>query len=1100
MTSVYNASNYSSDVLNQIVESRNASALAYQTNYKAIAEASNLDTSYFAAGSNLAYGMYTFETDSLEARENELESVDVYTITDLLGEGEFDGLAYKNGSKVVFTNGRNTNAMQAIYLNDTPVVQPNGSLNFNRAFGQFINGKEQQPLMLKHSAMPDYLSFYNSWQTLNIGANIIGMNYGSRTSWTSLADYVKDIVRFSNTEQFFGTFDLKWDDDKSEGYAAGATVSLLEGLEKYAQAPYTHTITNVNVSAIKVQILVNSLSFQSNGGPVSNKFQVAAKIGYEGDTRSIHSGGSIKYFLLDITGLATSPYSKSYIFDLPPAMRGLNRYIKLYGVHHQPGGSNDWRIQRSGQIKDVCEIITTKLNYPNSAMVSMGFDARAFTQPPKRTYHVRMTKVKVPSNYDPELKIYYGNWDGNFNVEKKWTDNPAWIFYDLITNTRYGAGKFGFSDFFVDKWNLYSIGKYCDEQVQTGYVNSIGEYNYSVSKGGVEVKITHQNNLTLSKSEWNDIFPPLSDIMFLKNFDENNNILDISYTRFILHGRTANGAESDNEYIVKISKRPDPSTVFSQFPEVKENYYTAYGNDDPTKITKSPSTYIEELLLTTNPTIIASSEFLQEYTAGFPLDTRSVSGTVSRPVEGDIVPLVEPRFRCNLYLDKQQSAFNALNDIASIFRGIIYYNNGYIFLSNDQRKDAVMLFNNSNVKDGDFVYSGSSYTSRSTVAVVRYNDETDDFKPKVEYLEDPAGLRQYGYKENDVIALGTTSKSQAQRIAKWLLYTNQTETDTVQFTTGQEATYLRPGDVIKIQDNLKTIKRYGGRISDIDYASRTITLDEGINEDIVGQEIIVITPRESSNPTSLNRLAKESTNGLTDSEINRAPQIKTYTIASVSETNKVTISELTDEDFNLIKKGYLWSVVNDSTDYDIHPIEYRVLTVVESNLNEYQVTCMMYNSSKFNAVESRASLQKSQMSKSLINIAKETPQPLAAVNGVNVDISKRRFNPVEESPEFDGRFRVDYPKTYDDTYRQVLMTLDFTNLVNSQLNAITYKNTGGYILEVKKSSGEYIRVTLDGYDTTVATILLGGPNSFSESISFEIYKYGPDKSLENLNL
>ena len=65
----------------------------------------------------------------------------------------------------------------------------------------------------------------------------------------------------------------------------------------------------------------------------------------------------------------------------------------------------------------------------------------------------------MPSNYNPSTRQYRGNWDGEFAPTKKWTDNPAWCFYDLATNERYGIGKYGFKDQFVDRWNLYSIAK-----------------------------------------------------------------------------------------------------------------------------------------------------------------------------------------------------------------------------------------------------------------------------------------------------------------------------------------------------------------------------------------------------------------------------------------------------------------------------------------------------------------------------------------------------------------------------------------------------------------------------------------------------------------
>ena len=111
--------------------------------------------------------------------------------------------------------------------------------------------------------------------------------------------------------------------------------------------------------------------------------------------------------------------------------------------------------------------------------------------------------------------------------------------------------------------------------------------------------------------------------------------------------------------------------------------------------------------------------FIQEYINGEPISSEILSG-YSLTQFPEFLPVLEPRFSCNLYLDKKQNAFNALNDISAIFRGMIYWSSGYMFVANDQARDAIMLFNNSNVMDGIFSYSGSASTSRTTAITIRY--------------------------------------------------------------------------------------------------------------------------------------------------------------------------------------------------------------------------------------------------------------------------------------------------------------------------------------------------------------------------------------------
>ena len=138
-------------------------------------------------------------------------------------------------------------------------------------------------------------------------------------------------------------------------------------------------------------------------------------------------------------------------------------------------------------IDSVTEVFQTSLSYPNSAVIGSRFEAEFFSQIPNRAFDAKLLKVKIPSNYDPITRTYHGDWDGTFSTEdegpygksgstyvaasrdlgKYWTDNPAWIFYDLVTNKRYGLGKY-IETVNIDKWSLYKIAQYCDVLVDDG--------------------------------------------------------------------------------------------------------------------------------------------------------------------------------------------------------------------------------------------------------------------------------------------------------------------------------------------------------------------------------------------------------------------------------------------------------------------------------------------------------------------------------------------------------------------------------------------------------------------------------------------------------
>ncbi|RYZ43314.1 MAG: host specificity protein J, partial [Myxococcaceae bacterium] len=160
----------------------------------------------------------------------------------------------------------------------------------------------------------------------------------------------------------------------------------------------------------------------------------------------------------------------------------------------------------------------------------------------------------------------------------------------------------------------------------------------------------------------------------------------------------------------------------------------------------------------------------------------------------------EPRFRCNLYLQTQEDAYKVVSNLASVFRGMTYWASGAVFVAQDAPRDAEYLFTPANVVDGLFTYASSGKRARHTVALVTWNDPSNHFKAAQEFVTDEEGLATYGYNPTDVVALGCTSRGQAQRVGRWLLFTERLETETVTFRTGLEGAMRNPGAVVKLQD------------------------------------------------------------------------------------------------------------------------------------------------------------------------------------------------------------------------------------------------------------------------------------------------------------
>ena len=170
--------------------------------------------------------------------------------------------------------------------------------------------------------------------------------------------------------------------------------------------------------------------------------------------------------LAGIMGFASGAYARTFVVPLPPPNDERARYIKITRVDKEFSPAIIKEV-KGLKISNISEGVNEKLRYPNSFLVSHTFDASSMSQIPTRAYDTKLMKILVPSNYDLSKK-YSGNWNGLFSLKKQWSDNPAWILYDIVTNDRYGLGKFSFEDAFIDKWNLYSIAKYCDELIPSG--------------------------------------------------------------------------------------------------------------------------------------------------------------------------------------------------------------------------------------------------------------------------------------------------------------------------------------------------------------------------------------------------------------------------------------------------------------------------------------------------------------------------------------------------------------------------------------------------------------------------------------------------------
>ena len=392
------------------------------------------------------------------------------------------------------------------------------------------------------------------------------------------------------------------------------------------------------------------------------------------------------------------------------------RYVKITKLSFE---SNSALLAKVVSVNKVTEIINSNLTYPFSAIIATKLDSRSFGSIPSRSFDCKLKKVKIPINYfptnngidnryydnqkqfddaNPKNKlIYKGDWDGTFHDELQWTDNPAWILYDLLTNVRYGMGSH-IDLQTINKWQLYKIGRFCDAVDDEG--NFVGVTD---GRGGKE-----------------------------------------------------------------------------------------------------------------------------------------------------------PRFSCNVVFDQGQQVFDAINTIASLFRGRTFFTNSEINFVDDRPREPINLFTNESVKDGLFFYSNNSRDQQANTIEISYKDRFDNFSPKLEVVEDEEDIKERGILKKRIEGVGITSRAMARRAAQHNIFSKIKEDQTVAFTAGLETLLCKPGDLVIIQDELKTNRSNFGKVLDVSVEAETIRLSNTFVPTTMDGILTVYNPTGSESIEDLNLTANQN--------------------------------------------------------------------------------------------------------------------------------------------------------------------------------------------------------------------------------------------------
>ncbi|CAM6609215.1 Fibronectin type-III domain-containing protein [Enterobacter intestinihominis] len=321
------------------------------------------------------------------------------------------------------------------------------------------------------------------------------------------------------------------------------------GTEVSSATAWTRTFTNTQLSAVRLRLKWPSLFKQEDDGDL-----VGYSVNYAIDLQT--DGGTWQTVLnTSVTGKTTSGYERSHRIDLPKA--GSTWTIRLRKI---TADANSAKIGDTMTLQSYTEVIDAKLRYPNTALLYIEFDSSQFNGSiPQIACEPRGRVIRVPDTYDPETRTYSGTWLGTFKWA--WTDNPAWIFYDLVVSDRFGLGD-RLTTANIDKWTLYQVAQYCDQMVPDGKGGSGTEPRYTCN-----VYIQERNDAYTVLRDFAAIFRGMTywgddQIVALADMPRD---VDFTYTHAnVIDGRfTYSSSTTKNRYTNALVSWSDPDNAYS---------------------------------------------------------------------------------------------------------------------------------------------------------------------------------------------------------------------------------------------------------------------------------------------------------------------------------------------------------------------------------------------------------------------------------------------------------------------------------------------------------------------------------------------------------
>lgn len=277
---------------------------------------------------------------------------------------------------------------------------------------------------------------------------------------------------------------------------------------------------------------------------------------------------------------------------------------------------------------------------------------------------------------------------------------------------------------------------------------------------------------------------------------------------------------------------------------------------------------------------------------------------------------LEPRFTCNVYLQKQEEAYTVLQNIAGIFRAMSFWTGERIMLDADVPQDSIYTYSSANIVGGvaGINYSGTRNRDRHTLAKVAWDNPNNDYQTEYEYIRDEKAMSKFGVKVLDLSAFGCTSQAQAQRAGLWALKTEQLETRQVTFSVGLDGAIPRVGNIISLSDEAFAGRANGGRVSTVNSTQRIIELDREVVAS-VGDVLIINGGSGKSERRNISNVVG----------------------------NRITVTA----GFTSAEPEHVWAIET----ADLKLMRFRVMSITENDDATYAITAIQHEPQKYDAID-----------------------------------------------------------------------------------------------------------------------------------------------------